>query len=85
MRVPVLSRHSTSTRARPSIAASSSISTCCRPNRTTPTANATLVSRTSPSGIMLPTPATEPRTASGTDALDTIWLPTNSAAAGISR
>ena len=62
MRVPVLSTQTTSTRASTSTAASSCTSAPRRPSRITPTAKATLVSSTSPSGIMAPTPATEPRT-----------------------
>lgn len=82
VRVPVLSTHTTSTRARPSMAASSWTSTRRRPRRTTPTAKATDVSRTRPSGIMLPTPATEPRTASATPSPAASWLSTSSTAAG---
>ena len=50
--VPVLSTHSTSTRARVSMAFISWISVRFRASRTTLTARATLVSRNSPSGIM---------------------------------
>ena len=50
--MPVLSRHSTSTRARSSIEYSDCTSVCRRARRTTPTASATLVKSTSPSGIM---------------------------------
>ena len=50
--VPVLSTHSTSTRARVSMAFISWISVRFRASRTTLTARATLVRRNSPSGIM---------------------------------
>ena len=50
--VPVLSTHSTSTRARVSMAFISWISVRFRASRTTLTARATEVSRNSPSGIM---------------------------------
>ena len=56
VRVPVLSVHTTSTRARPSMAASSCTSTCRRPRRSTLAVKATLVSSTSPSGIIAPMP-----------------------------
>ena len=56
--VPVLSRQITSTRASTSIAGSSCTSVRRRARRTTPTANATLVSRTSPSGTIPTTPPT---------------------------
>ena len=64
--VPVLSRHSTSTRARVSMPYSSCTSVLRLPSRTTPTASATLVSRISPSGIMPTMAATAPGTASFT-------------------
>ena len=48
--VPVLSRHTTSTRARPSTAGSSCTSTCCRVRLTAANRNATEVNRTRPSG-----------------------------------
>ncbi len=67
MIVPVLSVHTMSTRARPSMAASSCTSTWRRPRRNTLAVKAMLVSSTSPSGIMLPTPATVPRMASPTE------------------
>ena len=50
--VPVLSAHTTSTRARPSIAGSSLTRHCLRPNRITPTANAIDVISTRPSGTI---------------------------------
>ena len=56
--VPVLSAHSTSTRASTSIAGSSCTRHRLLARRTTPTANATLVSSTSPSGTMPTSPAT---------------------------
>ena len=62
--VPVLSMHSTSARARPSIAASSWTSTRRRASRSAPAANASEVSSTRPSGTMATTPAAEPRAAS---------------------
>jgi hypothetical protein len=58
--VPVLSTHTVSTWARPSMAGSSCTRTRRRPRRTTPTAKAMLVSSTSPSGTMVTTPATAP-------------------------
>ena len=50
--VPVLSAHTTSTRARPSMAGSSCTRHCRRPSRTTPTANAIDVISTRPSGTI---------------------------------
>ena len=50
--VPVLSAHTTSTRASPSMAGSSLTRHCRRPSRTTPTANAIEVISTSPSGTI---------------------------------
>ena len=50
--VPVLSAHTTSTRASPSIAGSSCTRHWRRPRRTTPTANAIDVSSTRPSGTI---------------------------------
>ena len=50
--VPVLSAHTTSTRARPSMAGSSCTRHCRRPSRTTPTAKATDVISTRPSGTI---------------------------------
>ena len=50
--MPVLSTHSTSTRARVSMAFISWINVRFRARRTTLTASATLVSKNSPSGIM---------------------------------
>ena len=50
--VPVLSAHTTSTRASPSIAGSSLTRHCLRPSRTTPTANAMDVISTRPSGTI---------------------------------
>ena len=69
--VPVLSMHSTSTRASPSTAGSSWTSTRRRASRTTPTANATLVSSTRPSGTIATVPATAPRRASRTTSRST--------------
>ena len=62
--VPVLSRQTVSTRARPSIAGSSCTRHCWRPSRTTPIAKATEVSSTRPSGTIGTMPATVRRTAS---------------------
>jgi hypothetical protein len=81
--VPVLSKHSTSTRARISTAGSSCTSTCRRPSRTTPTANATLTSSTSPSGTMWTVPATAPRRAS-LRPWERSWLATSRIAVGTS-
>ncbi len=64
VRVPVLSAHTTLTRASPSMAGSSCTRHLWRPSRMTPIANATLVSRMSPSGTMGTSAATIPRTAS---------------------
>ena len=61
--VPVLSRQTTSTRARPSTAGSSWTSTLRRASVTAASPNAMLVSRTRPSGTMPTTPATAPLTA----------------------
>ena len=52
VRVPVLSRQMTSTRARPSTAGSSFTSTCRLASLAAPTANAIEVTSTSPSGII---------------------------------
>ncbi len=62
--VPVLSQQIRSTRASPSMAGRSCTSTRRAASLTTPTAMATLVSSTSPSGTMPVSPATEPRSAS---------------------
>lgn len=75
VRVPVLSRQTTSTRASPSMAGSSCTRHCLRPRRTTPMAKATEVSRTSPSGII----GTMPPTVRATESLKllsftTSWL-----------
>ncbi len=56
--VPVLSAQSTSTRASTSMAGSSWTRQRRLASRTTPAANATLVSSTSPSGTMPTSPAT---------------------------
>ena len=58
VRVPVLSRQRTSTRARVSIQNNSWTRVFRRPRLTTPTANAMLMSSTSPSGIIPSTAAT---------------------------
>ncbi len=62
--VPVLSRHTVSTRASPSIAGSSCTRHRLRPSRMTPTAKATEVSSTRPSGTIGTIPPTIRRTAS---------------------
>ena len=64
--VPVLSVHAMSA-CQALDRASSCTSTWRRPRRNTPAVKAMLVSSTSPSGIMLPTPATVPRMASPTE------------------
>ena len=58
VRVPVLSRQTMSTRARPSMAGSSWTRHCLRPSRMTPIAKATEVSRTRPSGTIGTMPPT---------------------------
>ena len=84
--VPVLSAQTTSTRARPSIAGSSCTRHWRRPSRITPTANAMLVSSTSPSGTIGTSAATIPRTASSTSVPSVrSWLQMISAAAGTIR
>ena len=81
--VPVLSMHSTSTRASPSIAASSWTSTLRRARRSAPSANASEVSRTRPSGTMAPIPATQDRSDSSSDCPDrSNWLVMSSRPAG---
>ena len=85
MSVPVLSMHRTSTRASTSTAGSSWTSTRRFASRTTPTANATLVRSTRPSGTIATVPATAPRSASRTLAFERSWLTTSSAAVGISN
>ncbi len=80
--VPVLSRHSTSTRASPSTAGSSCTSTLTRPRRTTPAAKATLVRRTSPSGTIATTPPTDVRNASDTLSAAWSWLTSSRIAVG---
>ena len=82
--VPVLSMHSTSARARPSIAASSCTRTRCLASRSAPAANAREVSSTRPSGTMATTPAAEPRAASRSGSwLRKNSLPISSSPAGI--
>ena len=83
--VPVLSAQTTSTRASPSIAGSSCTRHCRAPSRTTPTANAMLVSSTSPSGTIGTSAATMPRSASSTSAPAVRnWLQMMRTAAGTS-
>ena len=61
--VPVLSTHTTSTRASTSTAGSSCTRALRRASVVAPTAKARLVSRTRPSGTMAPMPATDARSA----------------------
>ena len=82
VRVPVLSRQITSTRARPSMAASSWVSTFWRARRVALTAKAMLVSSTSPSGTMATRPATEACTASIRPRSERICAVMSSAAVG---
>ena len=79
-----MSVHRTSTRANPSIAGSSCTRTLRRPRRTTPTAKATLVSKTNPSGTMATVPATAPRSAACGDENEPSWLTNRRAAVGSS-
>ncbi len=73
--VPVLSRHTVSTRARPSMAGSSWTRHCLRPSRITPIAKATEVSSTSPSGTIGTMPPTVRATESlKSSSLTTSWL-----------
>ena len=78
VRVPVLSQQITSTLASPSIAGRSWTSTRRDASLTTPTAMATLVSSTSPSGTMPLSPATEPRSASAVVWPRRNWVTSNS-------
>ncbi len=80
--VPVLSTHSTSTRASTSTAGSCWTRHRRRPNRITPTANATEVIRTRPSGIIGTTPATLPTIASDRPAVLRSWPTTSSPPTG---
>ena len=82
MSVPVLSMQSTSTRASPSTAASSWTSTRSFARRTTATANARLVSSTSPSGTMATVPATAPDMAERHESWERSWLMNSSTAVG---
>ena len=84
VRVPVLSTHTTSTRASTSTAASSCTRARRRPSRTTPTAKAMLVSSTRPSGIMAATPAIELRSATSSELVERTWDTSRSAAVGTS-
>ena len=72
--VPVLSAHTTSTLASPSIAGSSLTRHNRRPSRTTPTANAIEVIRIRPSGTIGTSAATMPRNASGNAWSPESWL-----------
>ena len=83
--VPVLSRHTTSTRASTSMAGSSCTSVRRRDSRTTPTANATLVSSTRPSGTMATMPPMALMAASRQSAWLWCWLKINRMAAGTIR
>ena len=80
--VPVLSRHSVSTRARSSTDASSRASARRRARVMTPTMNERLVSSTRPSGTMATAAATIPRRASGQWSSVTSSRRSNSPAAG---
>ncbi len=81
--VPVLSRHTVSTRARPSIAGSSCTRHCLRPSRITPIAKATEVSSTSPSGTIGTIPPTVRAIESFSSlCLTTSWLTTRPIAVG---
>ncbi len=80
--VPVLSKQITSTLARVSTAGSSRTSTWRRPRRTTPTAKATLVSSTSPSGTMATVPATAPLSPARTPCARRSWLTNSRTAVG---
>ena len=81
--VPVLSKHTTSTRARPSTAGSCCTRTRRRASVTAATPKATLVSRTSPCGTM-PTSAATVEVAPSAHGLCGVcsWLTTSSAATG---
>ena len=82
VRVPVLSMHSTSIRARPSTAGSSCTSTRRRASRTTATEKAIEVSKTSPSGTIATVPATAPDSAGRQAPSARYWLTNRSAAVG---
>ncbi|CAB4961466.1 unannotated protein [freshwater metagenome] len=84
MSVPVLSTHTTSTRASTSTAGISCTSTCFWPNLTTATAIAMLVSSTRPSGTMVTTPATVPDSAACQSGLARSWLTNRRMPSGIS-
>jgi hypothetical protein len=68
--VPVLSAHTMSTRARPSMAGSSWTRHCRRPRRTTPTAKAIDVINTRPSGTI----GTSAPTIRSTDCRQPAWV-----------
>ena len=75
VRVPVLSRQTTSTRASPSTAGSSCTSTLRRARLSAPTKKAMLVSSTRPSGTIPTRAATVPTTASEVPSLPRVsWL-----------
>ncbi len=81
--VPVLSRQTVSTRARPSMAGSSCTRHCLRPSRMTPIAKATEVSSTSPSGTIGTIPPIVRATESlRSSFLTTSWVMTSPTAAG---
>ena len=80
--VPVLSRHSTSTRARPSTAGSCCTRTRRRASVIAATPKATLVSSTRPCGTMPTSAATVPVSASRTLSRACSWLTSSSAATG---
>ena len=82
VRVPVLSKHTTSTRARPSTAGSCCTSTRRRARVTAATPKATLVSSTRPCGTIPTSAATVPVSASRTVSRACSWLTTSSTATG---
>jgi len=82
VRVPVLSMHSTSTRARPSTAGSCCTRTRRRARVTAATPKATLVSSTSPCGTTPTSAATVPVSASRTVPWACSWLASSSTPSG---
>ena len=80
--VPVLSRHTTSTRASPSTAGSCCTRTRRRARVTAATPKATLVSSTSPCGTMPTSAATVLVSAARTVSCACIWLTSSNAATG---
>ncbi len=82
VRVPVLSRHTTSTRARPSTAGSCCTRTWRRASVTAAAPKATLVSSTSPCGTMPTSAATVEVAPSRTVSWLYSWLTTSNTATG---